>query len=438
MANNFFKSAEVRKGSLESDNSDYFTKWGSRKPFLTVTEEIDNQIAARPTCAGIIITNKPGGKCTIETYNDGNVPTHERMENMRRIGRTASCNNGASICGVGQIEGLVAGRKSTQSTSVLRFKSVYNGFASYFTCVANGTDYTITTENSGPYPTDEPNIVEKTFEGMHKFKEDDIEKLKALIAIKIYPYAKENPDFTYTFNGEKIVPFGVLYDGVENKSIKRLNVKEYTVKYHGKDYIVKAGAVDSARYAKTDGININKEHADKLDSICNMSEESGGVFVELGGVNVITGGSDSWKFIGMKWHSTRNGHRVWISIPSEGELKTAIFAESPNKSSVNICLPEIVDDGKCVFKEILDDLKKPLTAWRKRDIITDDGTTVEKNLEEKALNELTLNKEFVESVRKMENSLPKEILAILLNKKLKTIFKNVKNKKEEKCLIHAQ
>lgn len=440
MEDTFFKSNEVRKGILESDNSDYFSKWGSRNPELTIREEVDNQIAANPTFASIVITRKPTCRCTIDTLNDGNVPTPERMEKMNCIGKTISDRNGASLCGVGQIEGLIAGRKSPQSTGILRFKSIYNGLESHFTCVANGKDYTINTENSGPFSTDEPNIVEKSYENMRDFDDSEIEALKVLIAIKIYPYAKEHPDFVYTVNGENIVPFSILYDGIENESIKRFDIKDYPIQYHGKEYIVKMGAVDVARYVKPDGNHLDEEHADKLDSLYKMSPKSVGVFVELGGVNVITGGKESWKFIGRSYHTTHNGQKIWIHIPTEGELKDAIFAESPNKSSISICLDEIVDyDGRLVFGDMLEEINKVLNSWTdERDSINTEGKAVKKEQEEKIIDSVLGNQPFVLKMKEALGLLSDEERTILGTKKFKTLIESVNNKKSEICFNYAE
>lgn len=440
MQDTLLNNNDVRKGTLESDNSDYFSKWGSRNPELTIREEIDNQISANPTFAGIRIINKPNGRCTIETFNDGNTPTPERMEKMKRIGKTISDRNGASICGVGQIEGLVAGRKSPQSTGVLSFKSVHNGMASHFTCRANGKDYTISTENSGPFPTDEPNIVEKSYEGMRDFDEADIEAIKVLVAVKIYPYAKEHPEFTYIVNDEEIIPFGVLYDGIDDESIKRMGIKDYVVKYHGKEYIVKAGAVDIARYVKPDGNHLNEEHADKLDTLHKMSPKSVGVFVELGGVNVVTGGKESWEFIGKSYHTTHNGQKIWIHIPSDGELKDAIFAESPNKSSVSICLDEITDyDGRAIFTEMLEEINKTLNSWTdERDSINTAGKAVKKEKEEQIIKEVLENSAFVYKMEEALNELSDEEKTILGTKKFKTLIESINNKEEKVCFSCAE
>lgn len=431
---------DVRKGTLESDNSDYFSKWGSRNPELTIREEIDNQIAANPTFAGIRVINKPNGRCNIESFNDGNTPTPERMEKMKCIGKTISDRNGASICGVGQIEGLVAGRKSPQSTGLLSFKSVHNGVVSRFRCMANGKDYTINTENSGPFPIDEPNIVEKSYEGMRDFDEADIEAIKVLVAVKIHPYAKEHPEFTYTVNGEEIIPFSVLYDGIKSESIKRMEIKGFVINYHGKEYIVYVGAVDIARYVKPDGSRLNKERADKLDMLYKMSPKSGGVFVELGGVNVITGGKESWRFIGRSYHTTHNGQRIWISIPSDGELKDAIFAESPNKSSVSICLNEITDyDGRHVFAEMLDEINKTLNSWTdERDSIDTAGRAVKKEKEGQIIKEVLENSVFVYKMEEALNELSDEEKTILGTKKFKTLMEFINNKEEKLCFSSAE
>lgn len=418
------KRVETRVSSIISDNSNYFSQWGSRNPMLVITEEVDNQIAAKPKYASMKIAPMPGSLCTIETYNDGIVPTHERMERMNHIGRTVSDRNGASICGVGQIEALVAGRKSPLSVGILEFTSIYNGKQSEFKCIANGKDCTLTVNNTGPSPTDGPNCVMKRYMNMRFIPEDDYEKIKAIIAMKIYPYAKENPDFEYYFNGEKIKPFGVLYEGKRDSAIKRKSVKEYYISYHGKEYTYKVGMVDISRYVKPDGQRINKDHADKYDILTNMSDKSSGVFVELGGSNVILGGEESWKFINNRYHSTRSGIRIWISIPSDGELKDAIFAESPNKSSINICLHEVQDvDGTKVFEPMLNEIDNIITIWaRDRESIDARGKIVKKEKEEEMLKNIKSNKNFIAKLKEATRELSEEELALLSTKKLKTVI----------------
>lgn len=417
------QSSDVRKRTLESDNSDLFSKWGSRHPELTIREEIDNQISANPTFAGFNIMHTTGRRCTITTFNDGETPTPERMENMYRIGKTISDRKGASVCGVGQIEGLIAGRKESDSIGTLTFKSIHNRQLTKFTCEANGTDYSVVTETSGPYPTNNRDIVEKTYEEMKDFTDEEIEKMKVWTAVKVYPYAKAHPNFKYTVNGEEIVPFGVLYDGVTDETVKRMDVKDYVITYHDKEYIVKAGAVDVAKYVKPDGKSCNLEHADELDKMYKMSPESGGIFVEVGGVNVITGGRDSWEFINKKYHTTNNGQRVWIQIQSQGELKDAIFAESQNKSKVSIGLHEIHDyDGKLVFQELLDDITKHLNSWKNdREIIKSDGESVTKGKQKEVVSNIFNNDDFVLKLQEALGMLTDEERLILGTKKFSTI-----------------
>lgn len=418
------KRVETRVSSIISDNSNYFSQWGSRNPMLVVTEEVDNQIAAKPKYASMKITPMPGSICTIETYNDGIVPTHERMERMNHIGRTVSDRNGASICGVGQIEALVAGRKSPLSVGILEFISVYDGKQSEFKCIANGKDCTLTVNNTGPSPADGPNRVMKRYMNMRFIPEDEYEKIKTIIAMKIYPYAKENPDFEYYFNGEKIEPFGVLYEGRRDSTLKRMRIKEYSISYHGKEYTYKVGMVDASRYVKPDGQRIDEKHADKYDILTDMSAKSSGVFVELGGSNVILGGAESWKFINNNYHSTKSGIRIWISIPSDGYLKDAIFTESPNKSSINICLNEVQDvDGTRIFEPMLKEIDNIITTWsRYRESIDIRGKLVKKEREEELLKNIKSNKTFIAKLKEATRELSEEELALLSTKKLKTVI----------------
>lgn len=432
MEDNILKNFTTRKKKLETDSSDYFSKWGSRNPLLTIREEIDNQISAQPKRAGIKIDNFTNDRCTITTFNDGITPTPERMETMNCIGKTHSDRRGASICGVGQIEGLVAGRKSPNSTGELIFKSVHNGMMSKFTCVANGKTYTIETENSGPFPIDEQDEVQKIYTGMRKIADDEIEKIKVMVAVKIYPYALKTHGFSYTINDEEITPFGILYDGVKDKSIKRMKMKEYTIHYHGEKYIVSAGAVDAARYVKPDGFHIDKNKADKLDRIYGMSPESGGVFVEIGDVNVITGGKDSWKFIGRNYHTTHNGQRIWIRLPSEGQLKDAIFAESPNKSSISICLDEITDyDNRKVFAEMLSEIGQTLNLWTsERGKVNKNQKGITSEEEEKIFNKILDNDIFLSLMDKIRHLLTEDEINVLETKKFKTILRKSVDKKK--------
>ena len=432
MEENILKNFETRKKKLETDSSDYFSKWGSRNPLLTIREEIDNQISAHPKRAGIKIDNFTNDRSTITTFNDGITPMPGRMETMNCIGKTHSDRRGASICGVGQIEGLVAGRKSPNSTGELIFKSVHNGMMSKFTCVANGKTYTIETENSGPFPTDEQDEVQKIYTGMRRITDDEIGKIKVMAAVKIYPYALKNPGFSYIIQDEEITPFGILYEGVKDKSIKRMEMKEYTILYHGKRYTISAGAVDAARYVKPDGFHIDKNKADKLDRIYGMSPESGGVFVEIGDVNVITGGKDSWKFIGRNYHTTHNGQRIWIRLPSEGQLKDAVFAESPNKSSISICLDEITDyDGRKVFDEMLNEIGQTLNLWTtERGKVNKHQKDISSEEEEKVFNKILDNDVFLSSMEKIWHSLREDEISVLESKKFKTILRKSMDKKK--------
>ena len=424
----------IRKNNLVSDNSDYFSKWGSRNPTLTIREELDNQIAAKPTYAGITITSRPGGKCIIETFNDGITPTPERMEKMNHIGKTISDRHGASICGVGQIEGLVAGRKSPRDSSRLKFISVHSGQKCTFTCVVNGYDYTITTENIGPEETDEQDYVKKTYEGMRDIDESGIEYIKLLCSVKLAPYINEHPDFKYTVNGEVIKPIDILYQDVDDDSVKHMNVKEFKITYHGHEYVVKAGATDFSRYVKPDSLHLDESNANDWDKYHNMSMNGTGVFVEIGGVNVITGGKDSWKLIGREAHTTHNGQNIWISIPAEGELKDAIFAESPNKSDVSICFTEVFDfdTDENIFSSMIDEINIHLNTWTKdRNIIGLEGKTIKREQEKVIMNSLVENFEFMSKISGAFKALPDETLQLLSSKKIKTILDIVSTNQSE-------
>ena len=434
MNNILLAETEVRTGNIESDQSHYFSQWGSKHPFLTIREEIDNQLAANPSFAGLTISRQPNSTMTIETFNDGETPTPERMEKMKFIGRTYSDRKGASICGVGQIEGLVAGRKSPTSVGELEFKSINNGLLSTFNCVANGKDYTIKTANRGPERVDESNLVQKRYTGMKQMDEDDMEEVRILAGVKIHPYTKINPNFKYTFNGADVKPIDVMYSNVESDLIKRMEIKEYDVTYHGKTYKVKAGAVDIARYVKPDGFHLDETNANSWDKYYNLSPDSSGVFVTIGNVTVITGGKDSWSFIGDKWHSTHNGQNVWIQIDSDSELKDAIFAESPNKSQVGISLTDVIDyDGTKVFETLIKEVTDNINTWTiERETVINNGKTLKKDEEDKLINDILNKKSFIVSFNKALKLISNEEIELLGTKKFKTIINLLtgKNKSE--------
>lgn len=434
MNNILLTETEVRTGNIESDQSHYFSQWGSKHPFLTIREEIDNQLATNPSFAGLTISRQPNSTMTIETFNDGETPTPERMEKMKFIGRTYSDRKGASICGVGQIEGLVAGRKSPTSVGELEFKSINNGLLSTFNCVANGKDYTIKTANRGPERVDESNLVQKRYTGMKQMDEDDMEEVRILAGVKIYPYTKINPNFKYTFNGVDVKPIDVMYSNIESDLIKRMEIKEYDVTYHGKTYKVKAGAVDIARYVKPDGFHLDDTTANNWDRYYNLSPDSSGVFVTIGNVTVITGGKDSWNFIGDKWHSTHNGQNVWIQIDSDSELKDAIFAESPNKSQVGISLTDVIDyDGTKVFETLIKEVTDNINTWTiERETVINNGKTLKKDEEDKLINDILNKKSFILSFNKALKLISNEEIELLGTKKFKTIINLLtgKNKSE--------
>lgn len=434
MNNILLTETEVRTGNIESDQSHYFSQWGSKHPFLTIREEIDNQLAANPSFAGLTISRQPNSTMTIETFNDGETPTPERMEKMKFIGRTYSDRKGASICGVGQIEGLVAGRKSPTSVGELEFKSINNGLLSTFNCVANGKDYTIKTANRGPERVDESNLVQKRYTGMKQMDEDDMEEVRILAGVKIFPYTKINPNFKYTFNGVDVKPIDVMYSNVESDLIKRMEIREYDVTYHGRTYKVKAGAVDIARYVKPDGFHLDETNANSWDKYYNLSPDSSGVFVTIGNVTVITGGKDSWSFIGDKWHSTHNGQNVWIQIDSDSELKDAIFAESPNKSQVGISLTDVIDyDGTKVFEALIKEVTDNINTWTiERETVINNGKTLKKDEEDKLINDILNKKSFIVSFNKALKLISNEEIELLGTKKFKTIINLLtgKNKSE--------
>ena len=352
--------------NLKSDNTHLFAQWGSRNIMLTVSEEVDNQIAAMPTRASLSIIKEPG-TTTLVFRNDGVTPDYDRMLKMDHTGRSVSDQRGASLCGVGQIEALVAGRRSPGEIGTLTFKSVHNYAETVFRLVANGTSSTFTGSVELPIETNEEDCVEKRFEGMMNVDDKLLEEIEALISIKVYPYAKANPDFEYKIssgNGKEktIKPESVIYDGVNSDKIKRFGKKHYPITYRGKTYDVTLECADVHSFIKPDGHTLS-DKASLYDKFHNSSDDGNGVFVEVGGVMAIFGGPESWKLLGLKKHSTRTGQRLLLTIPSDGELKELIFKESPNKSKVGICLSDITVRSKdnvmvSIFKELLDDAKR--------------------------------------------------------------------------------
>ena len=159
-----------------------------------------------------------------------------------------------------------------------------------------------------------------------------------------------------------------------------------------------------------------------------------GVFVEIGGVNVISGGKDSWKLIGREAHTTHNGQNIWISIPAEGELKDAIFAESPNKSDVSICFTEVFDfdTDENIFSSMIDEINIHLNTWTKdRNIIGLEGKTIKREQEKVIMNSLVENFEFVSKISEAFKALPDETLQLLSSKKIKTILDIVSTNQSE-------
>ena len=418
---------KVRKGYVQSDNSDFFAKWGSRNPELTISEEIDNQLASNPTYATINIMNGPGKFCNIETYNDGITPNHERMERMKCIGKSQTDKRGASVCGVGQIGSLVAGRKKTNSNSKLTFTSIHDGQESIFVCYANGSTFDLITENSGPFETDEKDRVHKIFENMRDFDDEQMEKIKLLAGVKIYPYSKEHPDFVFKMNNEIIKPIDILYEGVEDETLQRMPIEEYNISLHNKNYKIKVGGVYVSDYVKPKGNSIDLTHANAWDAKHNLSPESSGVFVELGGSMVICGGINSWKLIGKNAHSTKNGMYFYISIPCDGELKELLFAESPNKSTVSIPFNEITDnDGRVVFEELLNKIDNTISEWRKNNNIVKDGKkSISKKEGEKYYNTIVKNDSIRTHFLLFMANLTQEQKNVILRKKLNTVYNDI-------------
>lgn len=409
---------------LEDDGSTYFTTYGSGNPMITIFEEVDNQIAAKPTFASISFSDKPSYS-DILTYNDGSTPTPERMEKMTHVGKSYSDRNGASICGIGQIEGLIAGRNNPMACGTLDFESVHGGVKSVFHCEVNGKTGKISGYTETGQTVFDGDSVSKKYSKMKALSRDDKNKLKALISAKVYPYASKNPNFRFEFDGEILTPFSVLYDNVNSKLIRRMPVKSYEVNLNGNTYTVKCGGVDTSGYTKLNGGGTISKNADPLDVAYNCGADAGGIFVEVGGVNTIMGGRDSWSFIGQKYHSTMNGIRFWISIDDNGDLKDAVFQESANKSSVGTRLTDIVDvSGELVFKEMLDDIKKYSNDWKTNRVRGSEGSEKTRKGIERAYAEIISKKSVVDSFLKFYNTLNEHEKNIFSTKYFKTIVKD--------------
>ena len=349
---------------LEDDGSHFFSVWGSKNLLLTINEEIDNQIGACPKYASLKYDATLNGS-TLVFENDGITPDYERMEKMYYIGKSYSDKRGASVCGVGQIAALVAGRQKPNGNATLTFVSVHRGKETIFFVRANGTKCSLSGGVLKPTECEGIDRVRKTFEGMDYLEPSNkkrgltLEKLKAIISAKIYPYAKEHPEFKYYLNSEEIIPQSLIYEGVEDERITRSAKKTYEISYHDVLYHVNVEMANVHKYVKPDGFR--KHDEDKLseyDRVFDLNPCSYGVYVNLGGTYTISGGQNSWKFIGERHHTTKSGIRILIDMPTHGNLKEAIFAESPNKSETGISLEDVFDyDGTQVFYELIHDIR---------------------------------------------------------------------------------
>lgn len=417
-----FTKVECIKGKIVSDNSEFFSMWGSRNPFLTIKEEVDNQISAKPNRAEMTISTVGGINSTITTWNDGNTISPEKMKILNHIGRTYSSGNGASICGVGQHEGLVAGRMNSMSSSTLTVESVFKKQKSVYRATANGYDNSFTTEYMTPITVIEKDYVMKKYEGMKRLTREDIDFVKALIGVKIYPYCIENELFKYIVNEEQVKPIDVLYSDVDDNSIRRWS-KKFQIVYNDENFEIDVKMADISRYIKPNGTSLDETRANDWDKHWNLSTEGGGVFISLGGVNVILGGHDSWKLIDSKAHTTTNGINICINIP-DGKLKTAVFSESANKSDVGTKnLIDICDSEGKVFEDMITEIKNVVLEWKtERTTITKSGS-VDKEEFERILNDVFQNEVFMKMFDKTMSLLTEEQRSVLLTKKVKTIVK---------------
>lgn len=412
------------KNELKNDNSHYFTQWGSRNVKLPFNEELDNILGAKPNIAGVSFKEEiVGNTNTMETFNDGMIPSHTRVRDMYKIGRTMSDNRGASICGVGQIESIVAGRKSAKAIGTLTVKVVYNGEYSVFTCIANGNDFSINCEYDEPKPCDGPNCIKKTFEGQKKLTEKEIEELKIIAALKIYPYSLENPNFKFYFNNELLDPFDVMYGDVNDDRLKRFK-KDYNLKFHNKTISCKLHMIDCARYVKPNGFEIDEDNANDFDKFYGFSSDCTGAFVNYDNNLVMYGGAYSWGFFGDKYHSTHNGQKVMLTFGCNNDLKSEIFSESPDKKNVKFGIQDIVDyDGTKVFEEVISDINEHIEQWTKeRSKVNENGEKIDTENEKKIYESILQDEKIADLLKNLYTSLSKEQFFIFSKKKMNTIF----------------
>lgn len=429
MNNKELKNEDFIEDVIISDNSEFFSMWGSGNPFITIKEEIDNQISAEPNRAEMHIIPVGGITSTIQTWNDGETMSPEKVKMLNHIGRSYSSGRNVSICGVGQVEGLVAGRALPSTRGILFVSSVKDGLKSSITIEANGESCSFITRYTNPTPVNEKDSVSKSYEMMRRISKDELELIRLIIGIKIYPYTLKNKKFKYFFNDEEVKPIDLLYKNVKDDRIQRMN-KKFKVNYKDKDYVVSVGMADVSRYVKPDKNIV--DCANEWDKYWNLSQDGCGVFVELGGSNVILGGLDSWKLISRKPHSLKNGIYICISIP-DGELKKAIFSESANKSEVGSKhLLDIKDsNGESVFQTIVYEIIRTLNHWiSNRTLKTSDGQISKKD-SEAALKKVYENKIFTQGLIHSLKTLTPEQILVLQSKKLKTIIKDCEKQQRQ-------
>ena len=427
----------ITYNKLISDGTEYFTNYGSKNTFLLVNEEIDNLIGACPTYGGFRFV-KNFKKYNIEIYNDGITPTMEEMANMHNIGKTNSKKQGPGLCGMGQIESLVACRERRNSTSALNFTSIHGGKMSTYTCSANGEKCEIKTSVTSPIDTDEPDSVTKTFTNVYVPEDEKkfFNEVKLHIAAKIFPYMCKHPNFVFEFNGEQITPIDLLYTNITEDNIQKKTFV-YKFNYKNNEYNIKCDLIDFSRYVKPDGFTINEINANEYDAYHKFSRESTGVYLEIADVYVVMGGFDSWKHIGKSQHSTHNGQRVVFHIP-EG-LKDLIFGENARKSSIGEALYDMKDNtNSYIFRDFINNkIKTTLEAWvANRNKLTNDNNIICKAKEKELYNEI-LNKPEMASVINFFDELSDEMKCIIKKKYIKTMITDYKNNKKEIMTVNA-
>ena len=355
---------------LESDESHYFQDWGSKRPIVPILEEVDNQIGVLPTKCTMNIVSTTPLTSDIITSNDGITPDYVHISEMYHIGKSKSSRHGISICGEGQCRGLVSGRWDSEGIGKLTFTSKHNGEESTIILVADGQHGKFYGDVLGPYSCDNHNEVTKRYEGMLKMDNNDIKMAKAKIGVRIEPYCRNNPNFNYIFNNEKVNPIDMKYSDINSSDIKRWS-QNYEVVYMGKRMKCIATVIDVHNFVKS-GMTFKKNMVNDYDRIFNMNDECAGGFLSLGGVWAIMGGRSSWALLGEKagWHNTKTGIRFFLEFDESDKetvniIKSKLFSERPEKAAKPQSLLTMKDNkNKPVWGNMVNDIVKKVNEFR--------------------------------------------------------------------------